>query len=164
MVGRVRRDALWHDFDADPAQPTRQRTGPGSFGNDYIAGNQGNDMVLGELGDDTIQGDGSIDYVAHRLISDTTAANGTVDPSYNVAQLGRVAAYRHAGRRDRPGRPAHALPVLRARRPTARTTSRATAATTSIFGGLGQDDIVGGSSSFFSLTTADQRPDGGDDI
>ena len=31
-----------------------------------------------------------------------------------------------------------------------------------IFGNLGQDDIIGGSSNLFSLTTAAQRPDGAD--
>ena len=31
-----------------------------------------------------------------------------------------------------------------------------------IFGDLGQDDIVGGSSDFFSLTSPNLRPDGSD--
>ena len=31
-----------------------------------------------------------------------------------------------------------------------------------MFGGLGQDDITGGSSNFFSLVSADLRPDGED--
>ena len=33
-----------------------------------------------------------------------------------------------------------------------------------IFGNLGQDDIIGGSSNLFSLTTPDMRPDGADMI
>ena len=33
-----------------------------------------------------------------------------------------------------------------------------------IFGNLGQDDLIGGSSDLFSLTSADQRPDGSDTI
>ena len=48
-------------------------------------------------------------------------------------------------------------------RPTATTTSRAAAATTSIFGNLGQDDIIGGSSDlYFGLSTPAKRPDGAD--
>ena len=118
-------------------------------------------MIFGELGNDTIQGDGSIDYVAHRQLDDDVRRHADVqrvDPAYDVATARprrRVPA-RRCSVDLRPDRRARRLPVDRARRPTARTTSRATAATTSIFGGLGQDDIVGGSSDFFSLTT--RRP------
>ncbi|MGB7961606.1 MAG: calcium-binding protein [Propionicimonas sp.] len=39
-----------------------------AFGDDYLAGGAGNDVIFGQLGDDTIQGDGSIDLTvgAHR--------------------------------------------------------------------------------------------------
>ena len=43
-------------------------------------------------------------------------------------------------------------------------TSKAAAARTSILGGLGRDDIIGGSSDWFGLTTGASRPDGADTI
>ncbi|MFL6033989.1 MAG: HYR domain-containing protein, partial [Gaiellaceae bacterium] len=154
---------LWHDFNADPSQPIAPTHWAGSFGNDYIAGNQGNDMAFGELGDDTIQGDGSIDYVAHRLISDTTAANGTVDPAYNVALLGRVAAYRTPGGVTDPVGALTLYPSFEAST-DGEDYIEGGGGRDLIFGGLGQDDVVGGSSSFFSLVSNDQRPDSGDAV
>ncbi len=41
---------LYHDFDADLGTKWAA-----TFGNDYLAGGEGNDLVFGELGDDVIQ-------------------------------------------------------------------------------------------------------------
>src|SRR5690606_126217 len=52
--------------------------GVGSFGNDYIAGNEGHDMLFGQLGNDIIQGDGAIDG-AVATKGDGTAAGDDED-------------------------------------------------------------------------------------
>ena len=75
-----------------------------TFGNDYIAGGADDDQIFGQLGNDTIQGDGSIDL--------TTVAGGA------DAVLPTARRRRGLGGTDV------------ARRTTATTTSRATAATT----------------------------------
>jgi Ca2+-binding RTX toxin-like protein len=144
---------LWQTLDADLGVAWA-----GSFGNDYIAGNKANDVIFGQLGNDTIQGDGSIDYVAHRLLDD-----GTVDPAYNAALRGRVAAFRTPGGATDPIGPLTLYPSYEA------TTDgedyvEGNGGNDLIFGGLGQDDLVGGSSNFFSLVGRLQRPDGSDTI
>ena len=118
--------------------------GVGSFGNDYIAGGAGHDQIFGQLGHDVIQGDGAIDSA--------------------VAATAHVGAARTGGDASDP---IGALKVV------ASTDSLATdgqdyieggGGCDVIFGNLGQDDLVGGSSSFFSLTDAGSRPDDNDII
>ena len=111
---------------------TRRPTATGCrFGGDYIAGGPGDDMIFGQLGNDTIQGDGTIDNGAY-------ANRGSQRPACTI-----TVGTRH-----------------RCWPPTATTTSRAAAATTSIFGDLGRDDIIGGSSDLFvARPTMAQRPD-----
>jgi hypothetical protein len=128
-------------------------SGVGSFGNDYMAGGAGNDLLFGQLGNDTIQGDGSIDFIS---------TNG-----------GRAGAFRTPGGC-----------VLTVCDPTGPLTVYPSAEATTdgddymeggagrdvVFGNLGQDDIVGGSSTFFGVATTvlnpqlrgDLRPDGAD--
>ncbi len=110
------------------------------FGNDQLVGGAGDDVLFGELGDDQIHGDATLPV--------TVAADGTIDRT-----------------------------ALRATATALFTTNFWAGDTTDgddyiegnggadlIFGGLGQDDIVGGSSSLFGLTDRLQRPDGGDTI
>ena len=136
--------------------------GANSFGNDYLAGGAQHDVLFGQMGDDVVQGDGGIETAfagishvgASRTPDGCSGIAGTSLVCDVVGDLDVVASLELAtdgedyiegnGGRD----------VL--------------------FGGLGQDDIVGGSSSFFGLTTAndalagaatggaDLRPDGDD--
>ena len=53
---------LCHDVRLRP----RDRSGPASFGNDYLAGGAANDLIFGQLGNDVIQGDGGIDTAYKR--------------------------------------------------------------------------------------------------
>ncbi|WP_353083073.1 calcium-binding protein [Tessaracoccus lapidicaptus] len=125
---------LDHDADTESAA-----TGSAAdrFGNDYIAGGAHDDIIFGQLGDDVIQGDGSID----------TALTGGEDVS--------------------AARDANGLLVLN---PSFEASTdgddyiEGGGGADTIFGNLGRDDIIGGSSSLFSLTTPDRRPDADDFI
>ncbi len=112
----------------------------GVYGNDQLVGGAGDDVIFGELGNDQLHGDATLPV--------TIAADGTIDRT-----------------------------ALRATATALFTTNLWVGADTDgddyiegnggndlIFGGLGQDDIVGGSSSLFGLTTSAQRPDGSDTI
>jgi Ca2+-binding RTX toxin-like protein len=110
------------------------------FGNDQLVGGAGDDVLFGELGDDQMHGDATLPV--------TVAADGTIDRT-----------------------------ALRATATALFTTNlwigdaadgddylEGNGGADLIFGGLGQDDIVGGSSSLFGLTDRLQRPDGADAI
>ena len=99
-------------------------------------------MIFGQLGNDTIQGDGDIDIV------NTDAGNG----------IGRAWAPAATAAGD--------LWV----QPSVEATTdgddyiEGGGGTDVVFGDLGQDDIIGGSSNLFSLVLDAQRPDVGDII
>ncbi|MCB1899938.1 MAG: hypothetical protein KDH16_11645, partial [Rhodocyclaceae bacterium] len=141
---------------------------PESYGNDYIAGGAGEDEIFGQLGDDVIQGDGTIglgaslparlsyadnlaaaqlsvtrsdgsklavtDFTAYDAWRNTVASGiGDLNVAASFEGLGDADDYIEGnGGRD------------------------------VIFGNLGQDDILGGSSDLFGFTTAEMRPDGAD--
>jgi Ca2+-binding RTX toxin-like protein len=121
-------------------------------------------MIFGGLGNDTIQGDGSIDLNGGTAAS--ACAAGAHPGAATVGSL--VGACRNAAgdlvvnaSRDQVG---------------VRAGDTGTGAAVAdghdyiegnggddvIFGNQGQDDIIGGSSEFFGLTTAAERPDGSD--
>ncbi|HET7128184.1 MAG TPA: hypothetical protein VFJ93_03815, partial [Gaiellaceae bacterium] len=155
---------MWQDFEADPTQPTTPTHWQSSFGNDYLAGNQANDLLFGELGNDTIQGDGSIDFVAHREI-DNGNGTGSLDPAFpgwydSNNPLGRVTEYREPptctgslathdyvcqGTGDEILYPSTDRPT------DGEDYIEGNGGNDLILGGLGQDDLVGGNSSMFSL-------------
>ncbi|MCI0535950.1 MAG: hypothetical protein L0Z50_12060 [Verrucomicrobiales bacterium] len=107
------------------------------FGNDYIAGGGGDDEIFAQLGDDTVQGDGSIGTVNSPTNSGASrATDGTliIAPSFEAAATDGDDYIEGGGGNDVQ------------------------------FGNLGQDDMIGGSSDLYGLTTAAQRPDGDDII
>ena len=115
----------------------------GRFGDDLMAGGADDDFMLGDLGNDVMQGDGSISAIADpgpNTITTTHSDTGTPDSSstlyFNI--------------------------------PEALTDGddyiEGSGGSDLIFGGLGQDDLIGGSSSFFGLDTPEERPDGSDII
>ena len=107
----------------------------GTSGNDYITGGADNDVVLGQLGDDVLHGDYGITV--------TVEIDGTV----NLAAL----------RQDLDG--------LTANRTSAGDVNtdgddyiEGNGGNDLVFGGLGQDDIVGDNSSFYGLAQPTDRP------
>ena len=120
-----------------------QTAGPNEWGNDTIAGGPAKDQIFGGLGNDVIQGDGSVGT----LLAPT---------SYGASRGGgALPDFRSDLSSSRASTP----------RPTTTTTSKGNGGNDVIFGNLGQDDIVGGSSSLFGLTVLpSQRPDGADII
>ncbi|MBI3896328.1 MAG: hypothetical protein HY313_10415 [Acidobacteria bacterium] len=117
-----------------------QSLNPAQFGDDYIAGGGGNDEIFGQLGNDTIQGDGSIDgkVLGGVPVGAFRGPAGLLEfsPTLMVATNGLLTVV-----------PSFEAP---------------TDGDDAIFGNLGQDDIIGGNSSLFSLTNAGLRPDGSD--
>jgi len=108
---------------------------PDTWGSDQIAGGADHDVVFGQLGDDVIQGDAAI------LLDD----EGAIDEA--------------------------ALAVLKQTQQS--VSNRLTdgddyiegnGGADLIFGNLGQDDLIGGSSDLFGLDLPEQRPDSADVI
>lgn len=136
----------------------------GSYGDDYIAGGAGHDMIFGQLGDDTIQGDGSIESAVG---PETVMVNRIVTVQDDLTPV--------YARRVQEGT-MWLAPRVQVPRKVLEINFSFEAATDgddyieggggndTIFGGLGQDDIIGGSSSLFTLVTPEQRPDGSDMI
>ena len=157
----------YHTFDVEAGI-----TGGGSFGNDYIAGGAGNDQIFGQLGNDIIQGDGTIDGAVATKGDGTAIGDdpdnplfgGLIVPDYYVSAARELPSIEGDGVRD----PIGALKVVAATQSghadDGNDYIEGGGGCDVVFGGLGQDDIVGGSSSFFNLTDADQRPDGEDKI
>jgi Ca2+-binding RTX toxin-like protein len=227
---------LFHSFDIEASND-------GSFGDDYIAGGPGENMIFGQLGDDIIQGNGSIlsavgtagdlnrlvHFQAAIDLEDATFAEGhrfqtldgdnipldgtSVDGTSNTIvfsethdfENGQRIAYWNDGDGDdiggltsgglyavhrvddttiklsapvgaarivQPDDPIELTPGQFAERYLLAITASFEKASDGdsyieggggndvIFGNLGQNDIVGGSSSLFSLDEPDQRPDG----
>jgi Ca2+-binding RTX toxin-like protein len=103
------------------------------WGNDYIAGGAGDDLIFGQLGNDIIQGDGSTALPLVNAYRDGTNALVVV-PSVENRDTDGDDYVEGGGGND------------------------------VIFGNLGQDDLIGGSSDLFGLTTRLLRPDGSDFI
>jgi hypothetical protein len=122
---------VWEDFNITllDHDQATETAALSNFGNDYIAGGAGNDQVFGQLGNDTLQGDGSIDLAAD--VSASRGAGGLLSVQPSVENLATD------GDDYIEGNGGNDI----------------------VFGNLGQDDIIGGSSSLFSLTTADRRTD-----
>ncbi len=105
-----------------------------NFGDDYIAGGGDDDMIFAQLGHDVVQGDGSIaSALAGNPVGAVRDANGGLAVQPSFEAATDGDDYIEAGGGD-----------------------------DLVFGNLGQDDIIGGSSELFTLVTPGQRPDGSD--
>jgi Ca2+-binding RTX toxin-like protein len=136
--GGVGRDiALLDHSDATPTE---------RYGRDVIAGGAGNDFAFGQLGDDLIQGDGALDTTpaAAPIVSRTIVVtdSGITPPDTDQTLYFNVPEATTDGDDYLEGNGGSDL----------------------VYGGLGQDDIIGGSSGLFGLTTSAQRPDAGDTL
>ena len=110
------------------------------YGNDYLAGGADNDLIFGQLGDDVIQGDGSIGAVqADGSIERTVGASCAEGEGQAPSVMVSVEAVTDGD-----------------------DYIEGNGGGDVIFGNLGQDDIVGGSSDLFGLVARSQRPDGRD--
>jgi Ca2+-binding RTX toxin-like protein len=144
---------------------------PRPFGNDVMAGGIDDDEMFGQLGDDIIQGDGEVEVVIpQKLVADFDPYSPAQDaePSFDVRNF--------VIRTD-----------LDAAKDTGATLRMAVSESLDdgddyaegnggndrIYGNLGQDDLIGGSSTLFGLSDADAvfhgvaegvllRPDGSD--
>jgi len=126
----------WADWDITLLNHSTadETTALSNFGNDYIAGGAGDDMIFGQLGNDTIQGDGSIEgKLTDNPVEARRLSNGMLYVVPSLEALTDGDDYIEGG-----------------------------GGNDVIFGNLGQDDIIGGSSNLFSLITPEQRPDGSD--
>ena len=107
-------------------------TPAGRYGNDQLAGGAGNDLLFGQLGDDVIQGDGSISL--------TLTVGARRDPTTGLLAVTASSEAATDGDDYIEGNGGNDV----------------------VFGNLGQDDLIGGSSNLFGLTARSQRADGSD--
>jgi Ca2+-binding RTX toxin-like protein len=110
------------------------------FGSDDLMGGGGDDVLFGQLGNDRLHGDASLAI--------TVAADGTIDRT-----TVRAAATALFSTSLWAGAEADGDDYI-----------EGNGGNDLIYGGLGQDDLVGGSSSLFGLVSHDLRPDGSDTI
>jgi Ca2+-binding RTX toxin-like protein len=130
---------------------------PRPFGADYMAGGADNDILFGELADDVVQGDGSIDPAADPEMN-SPSFEIVVDDSAPEAVVGDTdeTLWFNVAEADTDGD----------------DYMEGSGGGDLLFGGLGQDDLIGGNSDLFGLDTPgladDQndplRPDGSDVI
>ncbi len=138
---------LYHDYAADHGDKWAA-----TWGNDYLAGGEANDLIFGQLGDDVVQGDGGIDSAFKRWIDDHSQAYHVGASRTPAGCTGAPVVCDYTG----------LLVVM----PSIEGATdgedyiEGNAGNDVIFGGLGQDDIIGGSSDFYSLTDPTLRPDG----
>ena len=123
-------------------RPSEGTNGAGSFGNDYIAGGGPRPAVRPDG-----QRHRSRATAASRMRSprSTSHVGALAESRERVAHAGGCTGTRRARRSATTSAISTSSPRSR-RPPTARTTSRATRGDDIVFGGLGQDDIIGGSS------------------
>ena len=131
---------------------------PDLWGDDYIAGGAGADEIWGQLGADVIQGDGYVDgLVLVAYAHDLTAAS----PRPASCRRPGTDADRRLARPDDERRRARCRhPVGRAAHADGDDYIEGNGGNDTIFGGLGQDDIVGDSSDLYiSGLRRPARPD-----
>ena len=147
-------DAVGRDIQLVDHSDAVEATPLGRFGDDVMAGGADSDVMFGELGNDLMQGDGAIEtsegdpsYLSYELDVDDT---GYVAPDPDTSE------------------------ILYFNIPETETDAddymEGNGGSDLMFGGLGQDDIIGGSSALFGLDDPDPaiaetlRPDDSDII
>ena len=137
------------------------KTDPRVFGNDVMAGGSEDDTMFGQLGDDIMQGDGSID-----LQTDPTPVefdpSPEADPSFTVPDHIDYFEVDDELENDHVFEGQRLLFSVREQTSDADDYMEGNGGNERMYGNLGQDDMIGGSSSLFSLITPDLRPDGSD--
>ncbi len=144
-------DGVWQSDPADAVGRDIElidhadATAAGLYGSDVMAGGADSDVMFGELANDLMQGDGNIGslavlppFLVRQIVVNDSGSNPDTDEDlyFNIPELLSDADDYLEGN----------------------------GGSDLIYGGLGQDDIVGGSSALFGLTTEAMRPDGSDVI
>ena len=142
-----------------------------TYGNDFIAGGTEDDMIFGQRGEDTIQGDGSLFFDvwdAGRLFADgdpTPTASAAIDPAglYNaplalwaLLDTSRTLSWNGGTPVDTP----RSFETV----DDGDDYIEGGIDNDVIFGNLGQNDIIGGSSNQFGLTQTWQRDPSGQNM
>ncbi|WP_431024660.1 hypothetical protein [Halomonas sp. H5] len=163
-----------------------------TFGDDAMAGGADGDMLFGSLGDDVIQGDGSLEILDPFGLGDllvlweldatsgwqpetlTTLGDlvdgletNDIDPLRDSGEAGPQAfdLQMGDGQLNEVDNPLLALRFnIIERASDDDDYIEGNGGSDLLYGGLGQDDIIGGSSALYGLVTAEQRPDSGDEI
>ena len=135
-------DAVGRDIELLDHSDAVQADPQGRFGADIMAGGADNDVMFGQLANDLMQGDGYIgtDDGDSSTITYMVNVADTVDPDENL--YFNIPEAVSDGDDYLEGSGGGDL----------------------MYGGLGQDDIIGGSSALFGLITEEMRPDASDVI
>jgi Ca2+-binding RTX toxin-like protein len=139
-------DAVGRDIQLLDHSDAVQGDPQGRFGADVMAGGADSDVMFGQLDDDLMQGDGSIDteddglgqFITRSIEFNDSGSNPYTDETlyFNIPELEADADDYMEGNGGND----------------------------LMYGGLGQDDMIGGSSALFGLITEEMRPDGADII
>ncbi|MFZ0529420.1 MAG: HYR domain-containing protein [Propionicimonas sp.] len=123
------------------------------FGSDYLAGGPGADEIFGQLGDDVIMGDAYVDGLVLSGYAHETMTAASTRPAFLTRATGLVGAWRDGAEVS-----SDSLTVNPAHR-TGDTHTRdgddyieGNGGNDTIFGGLGQDDLIGDSSDLYGLS------------
>ena len=138
-------DAVGRDITLLDHSFTVQNTLPGRFGSDVMAGGADKDVMFGELGDDFMQGDGSIDGPFAAPVAVPNAAPRAITLTDSL-----------------PLPTQYYLFNVREQATDSDDYMEGNGGNDLMYGDLGQDDMIGGSSALYGLTTAAMRPDGSD--
>ena len=123
------------------------------YGSDYLAGGPGNDEIFGELGDDVIMGDGYVDGLVLAPYDHVTMTAASERPVVLTRATGLVGAWRDGTQADADSlsvNPAHQAGD--SHEADGDDYVEGDGGNDTIFGGLGQDDIVGDNSDLFGLS------------
>ena len=132
-----------------------------TYGSDILAGGSNDDMIFGQRGEDTIQGDGSVFFDVWKVNVDSSVG-GFVAETLNQSTFEplNVDGFAPVGLFDaftlRPAAPDY-LPASSEAATDGDDYIEGGVDTDVIFGDLGQNDIIGGSSNQFGLDFAWQR-------
>jgi Ca2+-binding RTX toxin-like protein len=138
-------DAVGRDIQLLDHSDAVEADPQGRFGVDVMAGGADSDVMFGQLGNDLMQGDGLIQI------------GGVTDGVWTTRQLNVT----DSGLPSTAGILFFKVPEQGS---DADDYMEGNGGSDLIYGGLGQDDLIGGSSALFGLTTEVMRPDGADII
>lgn len=138
-------DAVGRDIELVDHADAVQANPQGRFGADVMAGGADSDTLFGELGNDLMQGDGYIgtnDNDSSTITRTLAVTDSGINPDTDETLYFNIPEAVSDADDYMEGNGGHDL----------------------MYGGLGQDDMIGGSSALFGLVVEAMRPDGSDTI